>query len=436
MGTTGQVDWDAMYEDEESSPETSDSNQGSVITHLLSQISIGMDLTKVVLPTYILERRSLLEMYADFFAHPDLFSSIGDHDNPEARMEHLVRWYLSAFHAGRKSCVAKKPYNPILGEMFICHWDLSKQAQQSTTSGELDKISNNAANNGSNDTSSSSASEVVENNNNNIAPADATPVCSAGGDPVSLIREYSKDLADDSLLFVAEQVSHHPPVSAFYAVNKKKEISCSAHIYTKSKYLGLSVGVHNVGHGLIRLDKHKETYRCTFPSAFGRSIFTIPWIELGGPVEISCQETGYTAKIEFVTKPFYGGKKHTIKGEIMRPNKETFMIIDGEWNGCMYFRNNPSESRSVFVDTTCLPPIKKHVRPIKDQEEYESRNVWKEVTRALKAHDVTRATEAKSLIEQKQRDLLKYNTEHGLKWAQRFFESIPDGWKFSEALAE
>ena len=32
-----------------------------------------MDLTKVVLPTFILERRSLLEMYADFFAHPDYF---------------------------------------------------------------------------------------------------------------------------------------------------------------------------------------------------------------------------------------------------------------------------------------------------------------------------------------------------------------------------
>lgn len=29
--------------------------------------------SQVVLPTFILERRSLLEMYADFFAHPDLF---------------------------------------------------------------------------------------------------------------------------------------------------------------------------------------------------------------------------------------------------------------------------------------------------------------------------------------------------------------------------
>lgn len=48
-------------------------SHGSVVTHLLSQVKLGMDLTKVVLPTFILERRSLLEMYADFFAHPDIF---------------------------------------------------------------------------------------------------------------------------------------------------------------------------------------------------------------------------------------------------------------------------------------------------------------------------------------------------------------------------
>lgn len=36
-----------------------------------------MDLTKIPLPTFILERRSLLEMYADFFCHPDLFVKYG-----------------------------------------------------------------------------------------------------------------------------------------------------------------------------------------------------------------------------------------------------------------------------------------------------------------------------------------------------------------------
>ncbi len=45
-----------------------------------------MDLTKIVLPTFILERRSLLEMYADFFAHPDLFVEIPSKASPEERM--------------------------------------------------------------------------------------------------------------------------------------------------------------------------------------------------------------------------------------------------------------------------------------------------------------------------------------------------------------
>lgn len=48
-------------------------SHGSVVSHLLSQVKIGMDLTRVALPTFILERRSLLEMYADYFAHPDQF---------------------------------------------------------------------------------------------------------------------------------------------------------------------------------------------------------------------------------------------------------------------------------------------------------------------------------------------------------------------------
>lgn len=59
--------------DDDSDTDVELDTQGSVIKHLLSQVKIGMDLTKVVLPTFILERRSLLEMYADYFAHPDIF---------------------------------------------------------------------------------------------------------------------------------------------------------------------------------------------------------------------------------------------------------------------------------------------------------------------------------------------------------------------------
>jgi hypothetical protein len=81
------------------------------------------------LPTFILERRSLLEMYADYFAHPDLFVKIAEHKDPRERMVQVVKWYLSAYHAGRKSAVAKKPYNPIVGEIFRCHWNIPEYGE-------------------------------------------------------------------------------------------------------------------------------------------------------------------------------------------------------------------------------------------------------------------------------------------------------------------
>lgn len=410
----GSIDWDALYDEEEEDLGSLE-NQGSVIKHLMSQIRIGMDLTKVVLPTFILERRSLLEMYADFFAHPDLFSSIPDHETPEERMVQIVRWYLSAFHAGRKSSVAKKPYNPILGEIFLCHWNLGKETDSDENRSTSQSLEQNQL---------SAKTARIERSNSTESNAS-----------VSDIEKFSKQLPQNSLMFVAEQVSHHPPVSAFYAENTDKSISCCAHIYTKSKYLGLSVGVHNIGEGVINVLKHNETYVCTFPSAYGRSILTVPWVELGGSVNITCKQTGYSASIEFVTKPFYGGKKHRVMGEILRPNKEPFITIDGEWNGVMYFKSPPNSSdKQVFVDTSCLPVIKKEVRSISSQESFESRNVWKEVTRALKLHDVASATAAKSYIEQRQRDLLKDRMEKGVKWKTRYFETADEGWKYTKPL--
>ena len=44
----------------------------SMLMHLLKQIRPGMDLSRVVLPTFILEPRSLLEKFSDYYYHCDL----------------------------------------------------------------------------------------------------------------------------------------------------------------------------------------------------------------------------------------------------------------------------------------------------------------------------------------------------------------------------
>ncbi|XP_039598373.1 oxysterol-binding protein-related protein 9-like [Polypterus senegalus] len=355
----------------------------SVIMHLLSQVRLGMDLTKVVLPTFILERRSLLEMYADFFAHPDLFVSIADQKDPRDRMVQVLKWYLSAFHAGRKGSVAKKPYNPILGEIFQCYWDMPSENE-----------------------------EIIE-------PVSEGPVpwC-----------------AKSNVSFVAEQVSHHPPISAFYAECYSKRIQFNAHIWTKSKFLGMSIGVHNIGQGCVSCLDYDEHYILTFPNGYGRSILTVPWVELGGECAISCSKTGYSANVTFHTKPFYGGKKHRITAEIIAPSdKKAFCFIEGEWNGVMYAKWASGEN-NLFIDTKKMGTIKKKVRKAEDQLDYESRRLWKDVTHNLKVKDIDAATDAKHALEEKQRAEARDRKEKEQQWQTRLFHEDGECWVYDEPL--
>jgi len=51
-----------------------------------------------------------------------------------------------------------------------------------------------------------------------------------------------------------------------------------------------------------------------------------------------------------------------------------------------------------MIDTQTLPVHKKKVRPLSKQGEYESRNLWRHVTNALRLNDISTATEHKSLV--------------------------------------
>lgn len=178
-------------------------------------------------------------------------------------------------------------------------------------------------------------------------------------------------------------------VSAFYAEHYNKRISFAAHVWTKSKFLGLSIGVHNIGQGIVTLTDLNEEYILTFPNGYGRSILTVPWIELGGTVTVTCPQTGYHADVDFLTKPFYGGKRNRISAEVYAPNeKKSFLSVSGEWSGLMEAKcataADSKRAGEVFVDVNSIPIFKKHVRPIAEQDELESRNIWKEVTAGLR----------------------------------------------------
>ena len=72
-------------------------------------------------------------------------------------------------------------------------------------------------------------------------------------------------------------------------------------------------------------------------------------------------------------QPFYNGKKHQITGSLHGPDKKEFCKIDGEWNGVMYAKYSDTKVSDIFFDTKTTPVIKKNVRPIAEQGEFESR---------------------------------------------------------------
>ncbi|CAH8670684.1 unnamed protein product [Schistosoma rodhaini] len=386
--------FDELYDDENEEELGSVQSHGSVITHLLSQLRIGMDLTRITLPTFILERRSTLEMYADFLAHADLWAVIPNGSTPRDRMVSCLRWYLSAFHAGRRSSVAKKPYNPTLGEIFRCYWPLSKESGDD----------------------SSNASEKPQDKLCNSGPVPWAP--------------------NNSVVFLAEQVSHHPPISAFYAEHVNNQIAVDGHLWTKSKFLGLSIAVEMVGSAVISLLNHDEEYVVTFPCGYGRNILTVPWIELGGKTSITCLKTGYLANIEFRTKPFYGGKRDTLRAEVFGPNdKKPFLIVEGEWNDKMLAKW-PHGKSELFIDTRNLPTVRKHVLPRSRQEENESRRLWEEVTYNLKVGNIDAASDAKHRLEQRQRDLARQRRDSKHTWTPEYFRGEGDNWIYRHPLIQ
>ena len=93
----------------------------------------------------------------------------------------LLKWYFSAFKTGRKP-ISKKPYNPIIGEIFQCYYTLPAK----TTKTEVD----------TGDLRGNQSKDEQE------AAIDISSLSDSGPVPWS----NSTDVA-----FIAEQVSHHPP---------------------------------------------------------------------------------------------------------------------------------------------------------------------------------------------------------------------------------
>ncbi|XP_034731460.1 oxysterol-binding protein-related protein 2-like [Etheostoma cragini] len=151
------------------------------------------------------------------------------------------------------------------------------------------------------------------------------------GETYELIRE------DEGYRLISEQVSHHPPVSAFHAQSVKQEFEFHGSICPKLKFWGKSVEAEPKGTMTLELLKYKEAYTWTNPMCCVHNIILGKlWIEQYGTVEIVNHSTGDKCVLNFKPCGVFGKELHKVEGHIQDKSKKKRRVIYGKWTECMY----------------------------------------------------------------------------------------------------
>nr|ACI90348.1 oxysterol-binding protein-like protein [Philodina roseola] len=339
----------------------------SLIRHLLKQVRPGMDLSKVVLPTFILEPRSFLEKISDYYYHCDILEEAVNSPDPLIRMKTIVKFYLSGFYKKPKGL--KKPYNPILGETYRCYFHHTK--------------------------------------------------------------------SNSKTFYLAEQISHHPPITNFHVSNRQEGFSIQGSILTKSKFYGNSISAILDGTARLTLLNRGEDYVMTMPYANCKGILIGKLtMELGGKVNIVCEKTRYSADIEFKLKPFIGGQEwiNYIEGKICLED-DVMCTISGRWDDEISLLDKHTQTKSILWKITpeiVQSRLKRYIVPMEQQQENESERLWCRVTSAIQQNDQSSATKEKMLIEDEQRKLVRERKATGAEWQPHLFclDAITKEWMY------
>ncbi|KAM5317304.1 oxysterol-binding protein-related protein 5 [Glossophaga mutica] len=368
-GTTyvEQVQEELWEGDAASQVETVSEENKSLLWVLLKQLRPGMDLSRVALPTFVLEPRSFLSKLSDHYYHADLLSRAALEEDAYGRMKLVLQWYLSGFYKKPKGI--KKPYNPILGETFRCSW---------------------------------------------FHPQ-----------------------TDSLTFYVAEQVSHHPPASAFHVSNRKDGFCISGSVTAKSRFYGNSLSALLDGKARLTFLRRAEDYTLTMPYAHCKGIlYGTMTMELGGSVAIECQKNNFRAELEFKLKPFFGGSTsiNQIAGRITS-GEEVLAELSGHWDREVFIQEQGRGGAELFWDPSGQVRerrLRRRTVLLEEQEELESERLWQRVTRAIRDGDQHRATQEKFLLEEAQRQRAHERQQSLMPWTPRLFHLDPttQEWRY------
>ncbi|KIK94174.1 hypothetical protein PAXRUDRAFT_828257 [Paxillus rubicundulus Ve08.2h10] len=320
------------------------------------------DLSAMTAPPFILSPTSLTEFPAYWCERPELFAMIADGKNEQQRALAVLRWFISTLKGQYTS-------------------------------------------------------------RNESMGSEKKPLNPVLGELFYGFWPETKERGGKTTL-VVEQVSHHPPITAYRIANDAKGIVLTGHNAQKTSFSAGSIIVKQVGHAVLTISLpsgNQEEYLITLPRLRIDGLwYGSPYIEL---VETSYiqSSTGWLSTIEYKGKGYFSGTSHSFKATVTPPAhvSQSPHVIQGTWHTTSTDRQNGA----TFHDVT-TPKEEVIVAPIAEQAEWESRRLWHGVAKGIREGDFESASKEKTRIENEQRQRRRDETAAGTKWELKHFEHI------------
>jgi len=244
------------------------------------------------------------------------------------------------------------------------------------------------------------------------------------------LGKWTDDAGETTL--ISEQVSHHPPATAYCIRNKKTGIQLEGYNAQKASFKSTII-VKQIGHAVLTIPvgsgekKETETYLITLPSLHIEGLlFGAPFVELDGCTYIT-SSTGYTSKIKFSGKGWVSGEKNSVSATVFPTGKEdrekdVLYTISGQWTKELTLYEGAKKKNVLETyDAANTPQAELQVAPIEDQHPLESRRAWSRVADAISKGDMDTTSVEKGKIEQAQRDMRAKEKAEGTTWERRYF---------------
>eukprot|EP01137_Pigoraptor_chileana_P031302 Opistho-2@18946 len=238
---------------------------------------------------------------------------------------------------------------------------------------------------------------------------------------------------DRGFAFVAEQVSHHPPVSACYCVGGNFRFWQELQI--KNKFWGKSMEVFPSGAVHVTLPSRGDHYEWSKVTTCVHNIMSgDKWVDHYGTMEIRNDRAGVVCRLEFARSGMFGAASTAVSGRVLVGNKAV-RTIAGTWDASLecapaegggapqvIWRATPAPANAArfygfsqfALELNELHPHMTKVLPHTDTR-------FRPDQRALEDGDVRSAEDAKSRVETIQRESRKEREKAGVEWYPRYF---------------